>query len=211
MSDHGDNPFNPNENMFLAPAENENLFSRTPANVTTDFIHEARLNTATAPSTTLDEIYQVPMMDIAGPPASIPARAMAAPAAPAVKKRKRITTMRVTTGDEPSGMAGSPAAASTPAVVKNVSPFDSPDSLPATKKQKRTRKPGAKQLNARVIPRSLDECDDADKELITLRESGAEWKTIRLRWAEMTGENTATSTLPNRYARLKYVEESLIH
>lgn len=39
--------------------------------------------------------------------------------------------------------------------------------------------------------------------LITWKESGRTWEEIRNKWFEMTGDRTAVSTLPNRYARLK--------
>ena len=36
-----------------------------------------------------------------------------------------------------------------------------------------------------------------------MRDAGREWKDIRAKWEELTGEKTGTSTLPNRYGRLK--------
>lgn len=198
MSDYNEEPFNPNAGMFFAPAEYENTFARTPANVTTDFIQEAHQNVAAATSAPPSEAYPVqnPDTDI---PASIPSRPSTA-AATTSKKRKRMSNFRFNHADE---VSDSPAAVTTPAASTNAAALSSPNSQPPAKK--RMRKAGKKQLNARVIPRSLDECDEADKELITMREGGFEWKAIRARWAELTGENTATSTLPNRYARLKYV------
>lgn len=62
---------------------------------------------------------------------------------------------------------------------------------------------GQKAIGSRQIPRSFDECTVEDKELITLRDDGNDWQTIRQRWFDLTGESTGNSTLPNRYARLK--------
>ncbi|KAK3697296.1 hypothetical protein LTR37_017529 [Vermiconidia calcicola] len=44
---------------------------------------------------------------------------------------------------------------------------------------------------------------DHDKMLIDKRNAGASWEEIRKEWAKMTGEQTAHSTLPNRYSRLQ--------
>ncbi|CZT23646.1 uncharacterized protein RCC_09360 [Ramularia collo-cygni] len=203
MSDHSDQPFDPNAGMFLAPVENENTFAKTPANVTNDFIEEARQNAATAAAAELSEVMSEASMDRMQDnkiPHSIPPSSTAV-AATTLKKRKRITIFRVTNADEQPGAQASSAVTTTPAANASEAPFSSPNALPPTKKRKRNST--KKQMNARVIPRSLDECDDADKELITMREAGHEWKAIRARWAEMTGETTATSTLPNRYSRLK--------
>lgn len=72
----------------------------------------------------------------------------------------------------------------------------------ARPKQKRKSK-GKKNVQTRAIPRSYDECDEADRLLIQLRDAGGEWKDIRPKWSALTREKTAPSTLPNRYARMK--------
>lgn len=69
--------------------------------------------------------------------------------------------------------------------------------------KKRQRRPPARTAASRAIPRSLDECEPHDRQLIKMRDDGADWKSIREMWQKRTGEGTATSTLPNRYARLK--------
>lgn len=51
----------------------------------------------------------------------------------------------------------------------------------------------------RPIPRSYQECDEADKMLIDMREEGKYWKDIRVAWEELTNSKTGASTLPNRY------------
>ncbi|KXT08971.1 hypothetical protein AC579_4030 [Pseudocercospora musae] len=107
-----------------------------------------------------------------------------------------------------------------------VAPGESSDEAPKTKKVKKSqgkaiagpskaaaaalarpkqkRKPtGRKLAQTRPIPRSHDECDEADKLLLELRDDGGDWKDIRPKWTALTGEKTAPSTLPNRYARIK--------
>lgn len=55
-------------------------------------------------------------------------------------------------------------------------------------------------MEGRIIPRSYEECDRADKALIDLREKEQKtWKEIRQAWEQMTGQKTGNSTLPNRY------------
>ncbi|KAK5008310.1 hypothetical protein LTR28_004156 [Elasticomyces elasticus] len=53
------------------------------------------------------------------------------------------------------------------------------------------------------IPRTIDECDEADRTLIAMKDSGKPWADIRAAWELITGEKTGASTLPNRYLRLK--------
>jgi pyruvate/2-oxoglutarate dehydrogenase complex dihydrolipoamide acyltransferase (E2) component len=55
-------------------------------------------------------------------------------------------------------------------------------------------------VEARPIARCYEECDEADKALLDLRERELKtWKEIRVVWEEMTGHKTGNSTLPNRY------------
>jgi hypothetical protein len=55
-------------------------------------------------------------------------------------------------------------------------------------------------MDARPIARCYEECDEADKALLDLRERELKtWKDIRVVWEEMTGHKTGNSTLPNRY------------
>lgn len=68
-------------------------------------------------------------------------------------------------------------------------------------KQKRTFK--GKGAAARAIPKTYDEAEEADKMLIAWRDEKKEWGAIKAEWKRLTGEATAQSTLPNRYARLK--------
>ena len=50
---------------------------------------------------------------------------------------------------------------------------------------------------------SWAEAGEADRMLVTLRDNGENWAKIREQWKEMTGLDTAASTLPTRYSRLK--------
>lgn len=59
--------------------------------------------------------------------------------------------------------------------------------------------PQKKAIEGRMIPRTLDECEDIDKNLINMRDSGKGWPEIRKMWQDATGERTGKSTLPNRY------------
>ena len=71
------------------------------------------------------------------------------------------------------------------------------DDIPFNR-QRRAPKNGI--MDARPIARCYDECDEADKALLDLRERELKtWKEIRVVWEEMTGHKTGNSTLPNRY------------
>lgn len=63
----------------------------------------------------------------------------------------------------------------------------------------RQRRAPRKIIDSRPIPRSYQECDEADKMLIDMREEGKYWKDIRVAWEELTNQETGASTLPNRY------------
>jgi len=81
------------------------------------------------------------------------------------------------------------ARRSTGTKVKDPMPFN---------RQRRAPKQGI--MDARPIPRSYDECDEADKALLDMRDRDKKfWKEIRVVWEELTGQKTGTSTLPNRY------------
>lgn len=111
-----------------------------------------------------------------------------------------------------------PAFTKTPANVKGdyvsststSAPAPAPVHIPAKRKtatpkkgaqQVKKRKTGKKAMASRAIPRSFEECSEPDQMLIRKRDEGSDWNPIRKEWKEMTGESTATSTLPNRYAR----------
>ncbi|KAL8672845.1 MAG: hypothetical protein Q9168_002721 [Polycauliona sp. 1 TL-2023] len=49
-----------------------------------------------------------------------------------------------------------------------------------------------------VLPTKWSEASQADKTLVAMKEDGHPWSEIRVKWHEMTGQDTAPSTLPNR-------------
>lgn len=53
------------------------------------------------------------------------------------------------------------------------------------------------------MPTSWAEAGVADRMLVTMRDNGDDWAKIRKQWKELTGLDTAASTLPTRYSRLK--------
>ncbi|KAK7539425.1 uncharacterized protein J3D65DRAFT_675579 [Phyllosticta citribraziliensis] len=68
----------------------------------------------------------------------------------------------------------------------------------------RQRKPPKKNPSTpKTIGASLDQLDPLDLKLVQMKDSGYGWKDIGKMWTEATGEVTAKSTLPNRYARIK--------
>ena len=58
-------------------------------------------------------------------------------------------------------------------------------------------------LAPREIPRSWKTATPADKMLVKMKLKGCSWVEIRKAWEEITGEEPAKSTLPNRYTRVK--------
>ncbi|KAK4544558.1 hypothetical protein LTR36_004130 [Oleoguttula mirabilis] len=74
-------------------------------------------------------------------------------------------------------------------------------STPAKDRQRKT--PTKAVANARAIARSYEECSEWDKKLIDMRDAGRAWADIRVEWEKLTGDKTASSTLPNRFMRLK--------
>lgn len=68
---------------------------------------------------------------------------------------------------------------------------------------KSKRQYNGKSASARAIPKTLEDCDAADQMLIAWRDGKKDWAPIKAEWLRLTGETTAQSTLPNRYARLK--------
>ncbi|KAF2136118.1 uncharacterized protein K452DRAFT_214369, partial [Aplosporella prunicola CBS 121167] len=53
------------------------------------------------------------------------------------------------------------------------------------------------------ISTSFDDLSEEDYLLIEMKDSGKGWEEIRAAWRDLTGQETAKSTLPNRYSRLK--------
>lgn len=115
---------------------------------------------------------------------------------PVVRKKHRSATKLKTRAaknrnatPKSSARSRKTARRSTSTRVKDPMPFN---------RQRRAPKQGI--MDARPIPRSYDECDEADKALLDLRDKEKKtWKEIRAVWEELTGQKTGTSTLPNRY------------
>lgn len=70
-----------------------------------------------------------------------------------------------------------------------------------------SRPPPPKNSKAKVssipMPISWAEAGVADRMLVSMRDNGDDWAKIRKQWKEVTGADTAASTLPTRYSRLK--------
>ncbi|KXS95417.1 hypothetical protein AC578_6765 [Pseudocercospora eumusae] len=124
------------------------------------------------------------------------------PATKTVKKTKGGGQKRIVAPAESSDEA--PKTKKIKKFEGNALPGPSKAAAAALARPKQKRKAtGRKHAQTRPIPRSLDECDDADRLLLELRDDGGDWKDIRPKWTALTGETTAPSTLPNRYARIK--------
>lgn len=54
-----------------------------------------------------------------------------------------------------------------------------------------------------IIPSCWEEASAADRMLVTMRAQGAGWDKIRALWKDITGQDTAKSTLPVRHIRVK--------
>ncbi|MCJ1392600.1 hypothetical protein MMC18_005470 [Xylographa bjoerkii] len=61
----------------------------------------------------------------------------------------------------------------------------------------------------RTIPLSWEDATEADRKLVQMKEDGKSWPEIREMWKTETGQETAGSTLPNRYSRIKVNLEHL--
>ena len=80
------------------------------------------------------------------------------------------------------------------AKTQPVKPKANPKQSPI--KGKRT---GAEKVADKVVlPTKWSEASEADKTLVRMKEAGHPWSDIRTKWYEMTGQDTAPSTLPNR-------------
>ncbi|KJX98975.1 hypothetical protein TI39_contig380g00019 [Zymoseptoria brevis] len=175
--------------MRFAAPPSEISPTPTPANVNASFLHA--LPTSGPASLTPLQTQQYAArggMDITTnprkrpatlPPSSDESEKTSPPPTAAPKRRRRPTLA---------------------ATIDPILPKSSPPPRAPKVRQRKTKGPHA---SSRVIPRRLADCDAADQMLIEMREAGSDWNPIRAKWLELTGEKTATSTLPNRYSRLK--------
>ncbi|KAL8959276.1 MAG: hypothetical protein Q9193_003831 [Seirophora villosa] len=72
------------------------------------------------------------------------------------------------------------------------------DTTPTPTTTPRKRLAADKVADKVSLPTSWGAASEADKELVAMKKSGSSWNDIRAMWMEKTGQNTATSTLPNR-------------
>lgn len=70
-------------------------------------------------------------------------------------------------------------------------------------KNKNRDKTKKAKVNSLPMPISWQEAGVADRMLVSMRDNGEDWAKIRKEWKEVTGSDTAASTLPTRYSRLK--------
>ncbi|KAL8782142.1 MAG: hypothetical protein Q9213_005646 [Squamulea squamosa] len=83
-----------------------------------------------------------------------------------------------------------------PARAKTHPSKPKPAPKPSPAKGKRA---GAEKVAEKVVlPTKWSEASTADKKLVEMKEAGKAWSEIRGKWLEMTGQDTASSTLPNR-------------
>lgn len=72
-------------------------------------------------------------------------------------------------------------------------------------KQPKARNGSKTQIESKsiIIPSCWEETSAADRMLVTMRAQGAGWDKIRALWKDITGQDTAKSTLPVRHIRVK--------
>ena len=97
---------------------------------------------------------------------------------------KKLRTPRAKNADDANGKDGNEEAGD----VARTSKRQAPNSCAATPKS---------------IPTSWEKASEADRMLVTMKDDGKNWVEIRKKWTEVTGQETASSSLPNRYARIK--------
>lgn len=103
---------------------------------------------------------------------------------------------------ESQDMAGKIRADDIPiAPKKNVVPARTKTEQPKALKGSRTHKEAP--VKPIIIPTCWEEAGAGDRMLVTMRNQGADWGKIRALWKDITGQDTAASTLPNRYIRVK--------
>ena len=115
---------------------------------------------------------------------------------PVIRKKSRSSTkLKLST---PKSQKSTPkSSARSSKTARRSTGTKTKDALPFNR-QRRAPKNGI--TDSRPIPRRYDECDEADKALLDMRdEENKTWKEIRAMWEELTGQKTGTSTLPNRY------------
>ncbi|KAL8965596.1 MAG: hypothetical protein Q9197_006439 [Variospora fuerteventurae] len=75
---------------------------------------------------------------------------------------------------------------------------DNNQTTPTPKNTPRKRSAADKVADKVSLPTSWADASEADKELVAMKQRSMSWNDIRSMWLEKTGQDTATSTLPNR-------------
>ncbi|KAL8684789.1 MAG: hypothetical protein Q9218_008135 [Villophora microphyllina] len=91
---------------------------------------------------------------------------------------------------------GRTAKAKTPAEPKTPK---TPKAAKEPKSVERKRAASGKVADKVPLPTAWANASDADKMLVKMKEEGKSWSEIRDTWRTLTGQDTAGSTLPNRY------------
>jgi hypothetical protein len=115
---------------------------------------------------------------------------------PVVSKRTRASLKRKVATPKTPKSASKSSTKTRSSTRKSKSASKKDDILPFH----RSRRPPSNITDARPIARSFEECDEADKKLIVMRDQGKKtWAEIRGVWEAITKQKTGKSTLPNRY------------
>ncbi len=86
----------------------------------------------------------------------------------------------------------------TPKSVKAKTHPAKPKAAPKQSPVKGKRAGAEKVAEKVVLPTKWSEATLADRTLVSMKQAGHPWSAIRVKWYEMTGQDTASSTLPNR-------------
>jgi hypothetical protein len=115
---------------------------------------------------------------------------------PVVSKRTRASLKRKVATPKTSKSTSKASSKGRSSTRKSKSASKKDEILPFH----RTRRPPKVIIDARPIARSFEECDEADKKLIVMRDQDKKtWAEIRGVWEAITKQKTGKSTLPNRY------------
>ncbi|KAL8718288.1 MAG: hypothetical protein Q9225_004550 [Loekoesia sp. 1 TL-2023] len=91
-----------------------------------------------------------------------------------------------------------PKTPRTPKTPKNGNAIKEKNKTPTPKSTPRRRSTSDKVADKVSLPSSWAAAGEADRELVAMKKRGESWNEIRGMWFEKTGQDTATSTLPNR-------------
>lgn len=134
------------------------------------------------------------------------------PTPPVTPKKGRGGKAAKTNNADVEGSAPVPKSSKKSKAVESseesVEPPTSQESASTTKNgtPRKRAAAGKEKAVARGLPTSIEEASEADKMLIHMKDvENKSWSDIRSFWMAMTGQETASSTLPNRYNRLKAV------